>query len=47
MHVKPAPKCESEPYRFENGELYVPPDKTPPPKPPEPLIPDQDFDEPA
>ena len=35
-------KPEPEPYRFENGEAYVPPAK-----PPEPFIPDRGFDAPA
>ena len=38
---KPDPK--PEPYRFENGTLYVPP----PEKKPEPFVPDQGFDGPA
>ena len=38
-HRKPK---SDEPYRFENGELYVPPDKEPPP-----FIPDNGFDGPA
>lgn len=44
MKEIPAPKkpSASEAYRFENGELYVPPDKEPPP-----FIPDNGFDGPA
>lgn len=40
----PAPKRPSatEPYRFENGELYVPPAIEP-----SPFIPDNGFDGPA
>jgi hypothetical protein len=33
---------EKEPYRFENGKPYVPPEKEP-----EPFVPDQGFDAPA
>jgi len=35
-------KPKPEPYRYENGTLYVPPVK-----PPEPFVPDNGFDGPA
>lgn len=36
------PKTPPEPYRFENGEVYVPPSKET-----APFIPDNGFDGPA
>lgn len=36
------PNPNPEPYRFENGDLYIPPQK-----PAKPFIPDRGFDEPS
>jgi hypothetical protein len=40
MDAKKKDEPEKEPYRFENGDLYVTPDK-----PTAPFVPDQGFDE--